>query len=48
MEPVAIVGVSAILPDAPDAQSFWSNVTTGRYSITDVLPNRWDAALFLD
>ena len=32
----AIVGVSAILPDAPNAEAFWRNVTTGRYSISDV------------
>ena len=26
---IAIVGVSAILPDAPDAHAFWQNVTEG-------------------
>ncbi len=44
----AIVGVSAILPDAPDAAAFWSNVTNGRYSITEVDPQRWDPALYYD
>ena len=44
----AIIGVGAILPDAPDAQSFWKNVTGGRYSITDVDPARWDPALYYD
>ena len=29
---VAIVGVGAILPDAPDAATFWDNVANGRYS----------------
>ncbi len=48
MEPIAIVGVSAILPDAPDATSFWDNLTTGRYSISDVSPHRWDPALYYD
>ena len=48
MEPVAIVGVSAILPDAPDAATFWSNITTGRYSISEVTPSRWDPALYFD
>ncbi|MBN1960591.1 MAG: SDR family NAD(P)-dependent oxidoreductase [Deltaproteobacteria bacterium] len=38
---IAVVGVSAILPDAPDAASFWQNIVTGRYSITEVPHNRW-------
>jgi acyl transferase domain-containing protein/acyl carrier protein len=45
---IAIVGVSAILPDAPSAVAFWQNVKTGRYSITDVAPDRWDPALYFD
>ena len=31
---IAIVGIGAILPDAPDANSFWANLTAGRYSIS--------------
>ncbi|MBN1936071.1 MAG: type I polyketide synthase, partial [Anaerolineae bacterium] len=45
---VAVVGVSAILPDAPDAQTFWQNLQGGRYSITDVDPDRWDPADYYD
>ncbi len=45
---VAIVGVGAILPDAPDANAFWDNVTGGRYSISEVDPARWDPALYWD
>src|SRR5512135_3716163 len=45
---IAIVGVSAILPDAPSAAAFWQNVKSGRYSITDVMPDRWDPALYYD
>jgi acyl transferase domain-containing protein/acyl carrier protein len=48
VEPVAIIGVGAILPDAPDAPSFWRNVAGGRYSITEVEPERWDPALYYD
>jgi acyl transferase domain-containing protein len=44
----AIVGVSAILPDAPDAATFWRNVTGSRYSISDVDPERWDPELYYD
>jgi malonyl CoA-acyl carrier protein transacylase len=45
---VAIVGVGAILPDAPDAQTFWRNVKAGRYSISEVTPDRWDPELYWD
>ncbi|MCV6970271.1 beta-ketoacyl [acyl carrier protein] synthase domain-containing protein, partial [Mycobacterium bohemicum] len=47
-EPVAVVGVSAIMPDAPDAATFWANVKSGRYSISDVPPERWDPDLYYD
>ena len=34
--PIAIVGLGAILPDAPDVATFWQNLEQARYSITDV------------
>ena len=46
--PVAVVGLGAILPDAPDVKTFWRNVKSGRYSITDVSPDRWDPELYYD
>ena len=45
---IAIVGVGAVLPDAPNAPAFWKNVKAGRYSITDVSPDRWDPSLYFD
>ncbi|MDJ0849978.1 MAG: beta-ketoacyl synthase N-terminal-like domain-containing protein, partial [Myxococcota bacterium] len=45
---VAIVGLGAILPDAPDAATFWENVKSRRYSIGDVPSERWDPALYYD
>jgi acyl transferase domain-containing protein len=45
---VAIIGVGAIMPDAPDAATFWQNIQDGRYSITDVTADRWDPALYYD
>ena len=45
---VAIVGVGAVLPDAPDASTFWNNLESGRNSISDVQPDRWDPALYYD
>ena len=44
----AIVGIGAIMPDAPDAAAFWNNVKSGRYSISEVDPARWDPALYYD
>ena len=45
---VAIIGVGAILPDALDAKAFWQNVITGRNSISEVTPDRWDQADYYD
>jgi len=45
---IAIVGVGAILPDAPNAPAFWENVKTSRYSITEVQSDRWDPAFYFD
>ena len=42
-EPIAIVGIGAILPDAPDASSFWENVISGRASIRELPEHRWRA-----
>jgi acyl transferase domain-containing protein/NAD(P)-dependent dehydrogenase (short-subunit alcohol dehydrogenase family)/acyl carrier protein len=45
---IAIVGVGAVLPDAPNVPAFWENVKIGRYSISEVDPKRWDPALYYD
>jgi acyl transferase domain-containing protein/NAD(P)-dependent dehydrogenase (short-subunit alcohol dehydrogenase family)/acyl carrier protein len=45
---IAIVGVGAVLPDAPNVTTFWDNIKNGRYSITDVSPERWDPQLYYD
>ena len=45
---IAIVGVGAILPDAPNVPAFWENVKQGRYSITEVHADRWDPAFYYD
>ncbi len=44
--PIAVVGVAAIMPEAPDSDAFWANITGGRYSITEVPPARWDPAMY--
>src|SRR5580700_8082810 len=45
---LAIVGAGAVLPDAVNVPAFWQNVKNGRYSISEVPPDRWDPALYYD
>jgi len=45
---VAVIGVGAILPDALDARAFWQNVVTGRNSVSEVTPDRWNSADYYD
>jgi acyl transferase domain-containing protein/acyl carrier protein len=47
-QPIAVVGVGAVMPDAPNADAFWHNIRTGRYSISETPPQRWDPALYYD
>jgi malonyl CoA-acyl carrier protein transacylase len=41
---IAIVGVGAIMPDAPSAAAFWNNIIGKRYSISETPPDRWSIA----
>ncbi len=45
---IAIVGVGAVMPDAPNVPAFWDNVKSGRYSVTEIPLDRWDPALYYD
>ncbi|MCB9143590.1 MAG: SDR family NAD(P)-dependent oxidoreductase [Anaerolineales bacterium] len=45
---IAIVGVGAVLPDAPNAPAYWQNIKNKRYSIVEVPPERWDPADYYD
>ncbi|MDR0311954.1 MAG: type I polyketide synthase, partial [Acidobacteriota bacterium] len=45
---IAVVGVGAILPDAPNAPKFWKNIREGVYSIREVPRNRWNPDLYYD
>jgi malonyl CoA-acyl carrier protein transacylase len=45
-EPVAIIGLGCVLPDAPDVKRFWDNVLAGKSSIREVPKDRWDPALY--
>ncbi|MET7686200.1 beta-ketoacyl synthase N-terminal-like domain-containing protein [Streptomyces sp. NPDC005423] len=39
--PVAVVGLAALLPGAPDVRSFWRNVVAGKDLLTDVPSTHW-------
>jgi acyl transferase domain-containing protein/phosphopantetheinyl transferase (holo-ACP synthase) len=43
---VAIVGMAAVFPGAPDLATYWRNISTGVDAITEVPPARWDAEFF--
>ena len=45
---IAIVGAGAVLPDAANVAAFWENIKKGRYSITEVTPDRWDSTRYYD
>ncbi|MCK5796771.1 MAG: hypothetical protein KAI47_06305, partial [Deltaproteobacteria bacterium] len=46
---VAIVGVGAVMPDAPDAATFWQNIKDGRDSVSEVpAEGYWDPSLYYD
>ncbi|HKN51064.1 MAG TPA: beta-ketoacyl synthase N-terminal-like domain-containing protein, partial [Amycolatopsis sp.] len=40
--PVAIVGMSVLLPGAPDLDTYWRNLVGGVDAITEVPPEKWD------
>lgn len=44
--PIAVVGMSALFPGAPDLDTYWNNLVQGTDSITDVPAGRWDAAYY--
>ena len=43
---VAIVGMGALFPGAPDLHTFWDNIAGGADAITDVPADRWDPVFF--
>ncbi|WP_424964730.1 beta-ketoacyl synthase N-terminal-like domain-containing protein [Dinoroseobacter sp. S375] len=46
-EPIAIVGMASIYPEAPDTSTFWRNITDKVDAVADA-PDDWCGDLFLD
>ncbi|HUQ55779.1 beta-ketoacyl synthase N-terminal-like domain-containing protein [Lentzea sp.] len=45
---VAIVGIGAVFPGAPDVTTFWRNIVGGVDAIGQIPPGRWDPATYYD
>ncbi|USX55200.1 beta-ketoacyl synthase N-terminal-like domain-containing protein [Lentzea sp. HUAS12] len=45
---IAIVGIGAVFPGAPDAAAFWRNIAAGVDAIGEIPPGRWDPATYYD
>ena len=43
---VAIVGMAAMFPGAPNLDRFWHNIAAGVDAVTDVPDTRWDASYY--
>ena len=41
-EPIAIIGMSCLLPDSPNIDEFWKNILSKRVSFKEVPKDRWD------
>ena len=45
---VAVVGMSCAFAGAPDVETFWGNVVSGRNAITEVPKQRWNVDIYYD
>ncbi|MBF0441923.1 MAG: SDR family NAD(P)-dependent oxidoreductase, partial [Oligoflexales bacterium] len=41
-EPVAIIGLSGVLPQSPDLHTFWDNLVSGKDMISEIPKERWN------
>ena len=46
LEPIAIVGIGAIMPGALNKDEFWTNIKEGKNCITEIPKSYWDYNLF--
>ena len=45
-EPIAVIGMAAIMPDAQTIEKFWQNIIDAHVSIKEVPTNRWDPSIY--
>ncbi len=46
LEPIAIIGMGAVMPGALTKDEFWSNIQAGKYCITEIPASYWDWKLY--
>ena len=46
--PIAVVGMSALFPDAPNLNQYWDNIINKIDSIIDVPQSRWNIEDYYD
>jgi polyketide synthase PksL len=45
-EPIAIIGMQAMLPESKDVQTFWENIVAGKDLIAEIPTQRWDSTAY--
>ena len=45
---IAIVGLGCIFPDSANISEYWANITSKKYSITEIPDSRWDKNIHFD
>ncbi|DAC32158.1 MAG TPA: acyltransferase domain-containing protein, partial [Candidatus Poseidoniaceae archaeon] len=40
-EPIAVIGLAALMPDAPSIEAFWQNIIDSKVSIREIQEGRW-------
>ena len=47
-EPIAVIGMAALMPDATSIEQFWQNIIDAHVSIKEVPKDRWDPDIYWD
>ena len=45
-EPIAVIGMAALMPDATTIEQFWQNIIDAHVSIKEVTKDRWDPDIY--
>ena len=45
-EPIAVIGMAALMPDATSIEEFWQNIIDAHVSIKEVPSHRWDPEIY--
>ena len=45
-EPIAVIGMAALMPDADSIDQFWQNIIDAHVSIKEVSKDRWDPEIY--